>query len=70
MQCLLDFFFIWIIFYYQNLSLRCHEALINLSPHLRELNLAATTLTHLKISKEHFCNYKTIFNHVFLSHAQ
>jgi len=39
-----------------DLSLRCHEALINLFSHLHELNLAATTLTHIKISKEHLCN--------------
>jgi len=38
------------------LSLRCYEALINLFPYLHELNLAATELTHLKISKEYLCN--------------
>ena len=41
-------------FLFLDLSLRCHEALINLFPHLHELNLAA--VTHLKISKEHLCN--------------
>jgi len=30
-----------------NLSLRCHEALINLFPQFHELNLAATALTHV-----------------------
>jgi len=40
-----------------DLSLRCHEALINLFPPLYDLNLAATILTHLKISKKkHSCN--------------
>jgi len=39
-----------------DLSLRYHEALINLFPHLHELNLAATALTHFKISKENLCN--------------
>jgi len=43
-------------FYSLDLSLRCHEALINLFPHLHELNLAAAALTHIKISKEHLCN--------------
>jgi len=43
-------------FLFLDLSLRCHEALINLFPHLHELNLAAVALTHLKISKEHLCN--------------
>jgi len=43
-------------FLFLDLSLRCHEALINLFPHLHELNLATAALTHLKISKEHLCN--------------
>jgi len=43
-------------FLFLDLSLRCHEALINLFPHLYELNLAAAALTHLKISKEPLCN--------------
>jgi len=43
-------------FLFLDLSLRCHEALINLFPHLHELNLVATALTHLKISKEYLCN--------------
>jgi len=37
-------------FLFSGLSFWCHEALINLSPHLDELNLAATSLTHLKMS--------------------
>jgi len=41
-------------FLFLDLSLRCHEALINLFPHLHDL--AATALTHIKISKEHLCN--------------
>jgi len=46
-------------FLFLDVSLRCHEALSNLFPHLHELNLAAAALTHLKISKEHlyFCLY-------------
>jgi len=43
-------------FLFLDLSLRCHEALSNLFPHLHELNLAVAALTHLKISKEHLCN--------------
>jgi len=43
-------------FLFFDLSLRCREALVNLFPHLHELDLAATALTHLKISKEHLCN--------------
>jgi len=49
-------------FLFLDLSLRCHEALSNLFPHLHELNLATAALTHLKISKEHLCNEKVIFN--------
>jgi len=30
--------------------------LINLFPHLYELNLVAAALTQLKISKDHLCN--------------
>jgi len=43
-------------FLFLDLSLRFHETLINLFPHLHELNLAAAALTHLKISKEKLCN--------------
>jgi len=43
-------------FLFLDLSLRCHEALINLFSHLHELNLAVAALTHLKISKEHLWN--------------
>ena len=43
-------------FLFLDLSLRCHETLINLFPHLIELNLAATALTDLKISKKYLCN--------------
>jgi len=43
-------------FLFLDLSLRCHEALRNLFPHLHELNLAAAAPTHLKISKENLCN--------------
>jgi len=43
-------------FLFFDLSLRCHEALSNLFPHLHELNLVAAALTHLKISKEHLYN--------------
>jgi len=43
-------------FLFLNLSLRCHEALIILFPHLHELNLVAAALIQLKISKEHLCN--------------
>jgi len=43
-------------FLFLDLSLRCHEALINLFSHLHELNLAVVALTRLKISKEHLCN--------------
>jgi len=43
-------------FLFLDLSLRGHEALSNLFPHLHELKLAATALTHLKISIEHLCN--------------
>jgi len=39
-----------------DLSLSCHETLINLFPHIYELNLAAAALTHLKISKENLYN--------------
>jgi len=49
-------------FLFLDLSLRWHEALSNLFPHLNELNLVATALTHFKISKEHLCNKKVIFN--------
>jgi len=65
MQYLAWIFVLLIISYSLDLSLRCHEPLINLFPHLHELNLAAAALTHLKISKEHLCNYKAIFN-IFL----
>jgi len=40
-----------------DLSLRCHEVLINLFPHHHELNLVTAALTHLKISQKHLlCN--------------
>jgi len=53
MQCLAWIFVTFIIF---DLFLRCCEALSNLFSHFHEFNLAATILTHLKISKEHLCN--------------
>jgi len=43
-------------FLFLDLSLRSYEALINLFPHLHELNLAAAALTQLKISKKHLYN--------------
>jgi len=43
-------------FVFLDLSLRCNEDLINLFPHLNELNLVAAALIHLKISKEHLYN--------------
>ena len=43
-------------FLFLDLSLRCHEALSNLFPHLHELNLVVVALTHLKISKKHLYN--------------
>jgi len=49
-------------FVFSDLSITCHEALINLFPHLYTLNIVAATLTNLKISKEHLCNQKVIFN--------
>jgi len=33
-------------FLFSDLSLRCHETLINLSPHLHELNLVVATITN------------------------
>ena len=38
-------------FLFLDLTLRCHEALNNLFPHLHELNLVAAALTHLKYPK-------------------
>jgi len=49
-------------FLFFDLSIGCDEALNNLFSYLYELNLAAAALTHLKISKEHLCNQKSIFN--------
>jgi len=43
-------------FLFLDLSLRCHEALRNLFPHLYEFNLATTALTHVKISKNKLCS--------------
>jgi len=43
-------------FLFLDLSLRCHEALINLFSQLHELNLTTNALTHLKIFKEYLCN--------------
>jgi len=43
-------------FLFLDLSLSCHEALINLFPQLHEINLVAAALTHIKISKEHLYN--------------
>jgi len=48
-------------FLFLDLSLTCHEALINLFPHLHELNLAATAVTHLKISKKTVMQLKSYF---------
>jgi len=48
-------------FLFLNLSLMCHEALINLFPHFHELNLVAAALIHLKISKENLCDKKSYF---------